>query len=200
LTLKRDWKDLGIIRPKSRKQLPVTINKTEIQKLLERTPNLKYKCIFAVMYSAGLRLNETLHLKISDIDSARMQIHVKYAKFGIPRYSILSRKTLLMLRDYCRKYKPEKWLFYSGQYPEQPLNCRCVQKEFQYSVKRAGIIKENIRPHSLRHSFATHLLDSNLNLRVIQELLGHKHVSSTAIYTHVSNNLISSAVTPFDTE
>lgn len=152
------------------------------------------------MYSSGLRLNEALHLRVSDMDSSRMQIHIKYAKFSIPRYSIFSKKTLLMLRDYCRKYRPKDWLFYSGQYPDQPLNCRCVQKEFQYSVKRAGIIKENIRPHSLRHSFATHLLDSNLNLRVIQELLGHKHVSSTAIYTHVSNALISSAVSPFDTE
>lgn len=200
MTLKREWKELGIIRPKCPKQLPAVLSKKEIQKLLDCTTNLKYKCIFAVMYSAGTRLNETLHLKVSDINSERMRIHIKYAKFGTPRYSILSKKTVEMLRDYWRKYRPAKWLFFSGQYPDQPLNCRCVQKEFQYSAKRAGIIKENIRPHSLRHSFATHLLDSNLNLRVIQELLGHKHVSSTAIYTHVSNCLISSAISPFDKE
>ena len=199
LTLKRDWKALGIIRPKALKTLPVVLSKQEIQKLLDATPNLKYRAIFALLYSAGLRLNETLHLKLADFDKERKTIRVNFAKFGIQRYSLFSDNARDIMKEYYIKYHPSAtgWFFFSGQYPDMPLNCRSVQTEFQKSVQRAGIQK-NVRPHTLRHSFATHLLEADVNLRVIQVLLGHKHVSSTAIYTHVSNTTLTSVKSPFD--
>lgn len=198
LTLKKDWKKLGLIMPKTPPKLPVYLSKKEVQALLDATPNLKYKAIFAILYSSGLRINEALHLKLADFEIERMKLRINFAKFNIQRYSILSDKALTIINEYIKSYKPKNWVFYSNQFPDQPLNQRSAQTEFQKSVKRAGIIKENVRPHSLRHSFATHLVDSNLNLRVIQKLLGHKHISSTAIYTHVSDNLISSVKSPFD--
>jgi integrase/recombinase XerD len=198
LTLKREWKDLGIIRPKNKKKLPVVLSKQEVNAIFDATKNLKHQTIFILAYSAGLRIREVVKLKVNDIESDRMMIKINNGKFDLQRYSILGKRTLEQLRKYYLKYRPQDWLFYSAQDITQHLSVRTVQKEFQKAVINAGIKKSPVVIHTLRHSFATHLLEDGLNLRVIQKLLGHKHVSSTAIYTHVSNEIIQKVRCPID--
>ncbi len=198
LTLKRDWKDLGIIRPKTKKKLPVVLSKPEVNAIFKVTKNLKHRTIFIVAYSGGLRIREVVKLKIKDIESDRMMIKVNNGKFDQQRYTLLGKKTLEQLKEYYPEYQPTDWLFPSGQNPNNNLSVRTVQKEFKKAVIRAGIKKERVVVHTLRHSFATHLLEAGVNLRIIQKLLGQKHVSSTAIYTHVSKEIIETVRCPID--
>jgi len=200
LTLDRDWEQLGIKAPQGRKRLPVVLSKKELGRIFNSTRNLKHRTIFTVIYSGGLRIREVVRLKIADIEKDRMLIKVMHGKYGKQRYTLLGKKTLELLRVYWQQYKPSDWLFPSGQYPQNHLSERTVQKELLKAVRKAKIKKKNVVAHSLRHSFATHLLEAGVNLRIIQELLGHKHVSSTAIYTHVSKNIIGSVESPIDVE
>ena len=200
LTLKRNWKDLGIIRPKNKKKLPIVLSKPEVNAIFKATKNLKHQTIFIVAYSGGLRIREVVKLKIKDIETDRMMIKVNNGKFEQQRYTLLGKKTLEQLREYGKEYQPTDWLFPSGQNPNNHLSMRTVQKEFKKAVVRAGIKKEGVVVHTLRHSFATHLLEAGVNLRIIQKLLGQKHVSSTAIYTHVSKEIIETVRCPIDEE
>ena len=197
LTLKRDWKDLGILRPRGKKKLPVVLSKQEVNAIFKETKNLKHRAIFTVIYSGGLRLREVVNLKVFDIESDRMLIKINHGKGGLQRYTILGKKTLTLLRKYWKVYKPHDWLFPSGQNPNNNLSARTVQKEFKKAAARAKI-KKRVVTHTLRHSFATHLLEAGVNLRIIQELLGHKDVGSTAIYTHVSKEIIETVRCPID--
>ena len=158
--------------------------------------NIKHKAILMLIYSAGLRVSEVVKLKPQDIDSQRKLVHIGNAKGRKDRYTLLSGIALETLRNYWGKYKPKKWLFQS-QDKEKHITTRTVQRIFESACKKAGIRKE-VSVHSLRHSFATHLLEQGTDLRYIQELLGHKSSKTTEIYTHVSNRDLKKIKSPLD--
>ena len=182
-------------RPKNAKTLPNVLSKEETFKLIEVTTNLKHKTLLALIYSAGLRISEAINMKITDIDSQRMLIHVKNAKGKKDRYTLLSTKVLGLLKEYYTIYKPTKFLF-EGQFGAQ-YSSRSAQAVLHQSAKKAGITKQ-ISLHTLRHSFATHLLESGTDLRYIQDLLGHSSPKTTMIYTHVSSTSLKNIINPFD--
>lgn len=182
-------------RPKNAKRLPNVLSKEEALQLIDSTTNLKHKTLLALIYSAGLRISEAINMKITDIDSQRMLIHVKNAKGKKDRYTLLSTKVLVLLQEYYSIYKPKSFLF-EGQYGEQ-YSSRSAQSVLQQSAKKAGITKK-ISLHTLRHSFATHLLENGTDLRYIQDLLGHSSPKTTMIYTHVSSTSLKNIINPFD--
>jgi len=187
---------IDIKRPRLDKKLPVVLSAQEIELIITKTLNLKHKALLMVLYSGGLRLGGATRLMINDIDSKRRVIHLRSAKGRKDRYTVLSSIALIALRAYFKEFRPAKWLF-PGQTEGKPLARRTVQKIFENSVKRAGIVKK-VTVHSLRHSFATHLLESGTDLRYIQELLGHKSSTTTEIYTHVSKTRLIAIPNPLD--
>ncbi|MFW6035134.1 MAG: site-specific tyrosine recombinase/integron integrase [Halothermotrichaceae bacterium] len=187
---------LDIPRPKKEKKLPVVLSQKEVYKILNALKNQKHKTILCIIYSAGLRVGEVVRLKIKDIDKHRMLIHVRQGKGKKDRYSILSKQALNELVIYAKKYPLKDWLF-PGMKEEAHLSERTVERVFKKACKKAGI-KKKVSVHSLRHSFATHLLEQGVDLRYIQELLGHKNSTTTEIYTHVSNRDIKNITSPLD--
>ena len=183
-------------RPRKDKKLPVVLSQEEVAKILDSIDNIKHKAILMLTYSAGLRVGEVVRLKSEDIDSKRMLIYIKGSKGRKDRYTILSAKALEMLRQYWKKCKPTKWLF-EGMRDGRYTSTRTVQAIFEHPKEKAGI-KKNVTVHSLRHSFATHLLEAGTDLRYIQELLGHKSSKTTEIYTHVSSKAIGKIRSPLD--
>jgi len=175
--------------------LPVVLSQKEVGKLISLTDNLKHKTILLLIYSAGLRLGELLNLKISDIDSESKKIHIRQSKGKKDRYVMLSENIFPLLRKYYKEYRPKDYLF-EGQKGGQ-YSPKSVQSVFKRSLKKAGIRKK-ATVHSLRHSFATHLLDDGTDIRYIQELLGHKRLETTRIYTHVSSYSINKIKSPAD--
>lgn len=184
-----------IYRPKNAKRLPIILSKEEAFQIVNLTTNLKHKTLLALIYSAGLRISEAINMKISDIDNQRMLIHIKNAKGKKDRYTLLSIKVLKLLNEYYAIYKPTTFVF-EGQNKEQ-YSSRSAQNVLQQAAKKAGISKK-ISLHTLRHSFATHLLESGTDLRYIQELLGHSSPKTTMIYTHVSSTSLKNITNPFD--
>lgn len=182
-------------RPKNAKTLPNVLSKEETFRLIDLTTNLKHKTLLALIYSAGLRISEAINMKITDIDNQRMLIHIKNAKGKKDRYTLLSTKVLELLKEYYTIYKPKTFLF-EGQYGEQ-YSSRSAQSVLHQSAKKAGITKQ-ISLHTLRHSFATHLLENGTDLRYIQDLLGHSSPKTTMIYTHVSSTSLKNIINPFD--
>jgi len=182
--LGRKWEDFCIKRARREKRLPVVFSKEEIERLLDVTWNLKHKAILCLTYSAGLRLSEVLNLRIGDIDSDRMQVLIRSGKGQKSRYSLLGQRTLDLLREYYRRYRPQGFLF-PGQTKGKHLSERTVEVMFKMAMKRAKINKSAYF-HCLRHSFATHLLEQGANLKVIQMLMGHNSLKSTAVYLHVA--------------
>lgn len=174
----------NITRPKREKTLPSVLSEEETFAIINTPKNIKHRAILYLMYSAGLRIGEIPNLRIEDIDSANKQIHVRSAKGKKDRYTILSEVTLRLLRNYFIEYKPSYWLF-EGKDGDQ-YSTSSIAKIFRRAVKESGA-NEWATPHTLRHSFATHLLQANVNLRFIQTLLGHSSPKTTQIYTHVAN-------------
>lgn len=184
-----------IERPRREKKLPVVLSMEEVKRMIELTPSLRHKTLMSLIYSGGFRLAEALNLKVEDIDSTRMLIHIKGAKGRKDRYTLLSQRVLLLLREYYSIYNPKVYLF-----EMKGGTCyakRSVQSVVKDAAKRAGIQK-HITPHSLRHSFATHLLENGTDLRYIQNLLGHSSPKTTMIYTHVSELAVQKIRNPFD--
>jgi site-specific recombinase XerD len=192
--------DTDIMRPFTRMRepdkQPRIISRQEAEKLINAADTLKRKAIIALFYSSGIRLSECTNLRIADIDRHRMVIHIHGGKGAKDRYAILSERTRVILREYYIKYQPKEWLF-PGQIPGNPLHSRIVHEIVQSTARKAGLDKP-VSPHVLRHSFATHLLEAGVPLQVIQHLLGHSHIATTAIYTHVSTDMIRSVKSPFD--
>jgi len=182
-------------RPRSEKSLPVVLNEEEVCAIISATTNLKHKTILMTIYSAGLRISEAIHLKIEDIDSSRMQIRVVQSKGKKDRYTLLSVKTLEILRQYFQVYKPKVWLF-EGQKGEQ-YSDRSIQSILKLAVSKTNI-KKRVTVHTLRHSFATHLLENGTDLRYIQTLLGHESSKTTEIYTHVTTKGFEQIKSPLD--
>ena len=184
-----------IERPRKERKLPTILTKGEIHLLLNQIDNLKHKCILTTIYSAGLRRSELINLKVEDIDSKRRLIKIRAAKGKKDRYTLLSVKLIELLRQYYRAYWPREWLF-EGQNGGQ-YSATSVAKILKAAVNKAGIHK-HVTPHSLRHSFATHLLEQGTNLRYIQEILGHEDPKTTQIYTRVATKEISKIRSPLD--
>ena len=195
-TLCQDWSSFRIPRTKQPKKLPIVLSSAELARVFEVTTNLKHRTILVTMYSGGLRLNETTHLRVEDIDSDRMQIRVRQGKGAKDRYTLLAQRALSLLRVYWQAERPTTWLF-PGVPATQPLSGRSVQKVLGRSLAKAQILKP-ATVHSLRHSFATHLLEAGVDLYYIQRFLGHKTAQTTAIYLHVSRRDIARIVHPFD--
>ncbi|WP_242132914.1 site-specific tyrosine recombinase/integron integrase [Aestuariivivens marinum] len=185
----------NIERPRKDKKLPFVLAKDEVIQLIENTNNLKHRCIVSLLYSAGLRRSELLNLKISDIDSSRMLIRVQEAKGNKDRYSLLSNTALKDLRAYYKKWKPKVYLFESPNGGKYSPNS--VAKIVSNTAAKVGINKP-VTPHTLRHSFATHLLENGTDLRYIQLLLGHSSTKTTEIYTHVAKSSFNSIKNPLD--
>ncbi len=182
--------------PKREKRLPNFLSKDEIRLIFAQIKNIKHKTILLTIYSGGLRIGEAVRLKPSDILSDQHFISVKMAKGRKDRITLLSIKVLEELRNYYKKYKPEIWLF-PGQDPEKHITERSIQRVFEAACIKAGIAKEPT-VHWLRHSFATHLLECGVDIRYIQELLGHQSTKTTEIYTHVCTNIIQKIKNPLD--
>ncbi len=185
-----------IDRPIKEKTLPTVLNTDEVKCILDMTTNIKHKAILMLIYSAGLRISEAVNLKIKDIDSQRMQIKVEQSKGKKDRYTILSTKALTILREYFRIHRPKEWLF-EGIEAGNQYSVRSIQQIFSDSVMRAGI-KKDVSVHTLRHSFATHLLENGTDLRYIQNLLGHESSKTTEIYTHITTKGFDQIKSPLD--
>jgi len=184
-----------IPRPKKHLQLPKTIHQSDIKKMLNATTNLKHNTILKLCYGMGLRLSEIANLKIVDIDSQNMQVFIEKSKGKKDRYVNLPHTILEQLRTYYKAYRPKKYLF-EGRAGEQ-YSVRSIQQVFKSALQKAGINKP-VGIHSLRHSYATHLLEQGTDIRFIQELLGHKDLKTTLIYTEVTNKNIRNIVSPLD--
>jgi site-specific recombinase XerD len=183
-------------RPKRERKVPVTLSVEEVLSLFDNVRNLKHKTILMLIYSAGLRVGEAVRLKIADIDSGRKLIHIHAAKGRKDRYTVLAESVLEQLRNYYRQYRPLEYLFEGGN-GRKHIAERSVQNVFARAVQRAGI-RKSVSVHSLRHAFATHLLESGTDLRSIQELLGHSNIKTTEIYTHVSKRRLEKIISPLD--
>jgi len=194
--LRRETKKYYFEIPRNKeRKLPIVLSKEEVREIINCTNNLRHKTILSTIYSAGLRLSEVVNLKIADIDSERKLIYVRGGKGKKDRTTILSEELLLMLRDYFNKYKPKVWLFESSS--QKQYSTISVQKVFYRTLKKTKIDKK-VSVHSLRHSFATHLLEQGEDLRSIQKLLGHKSSNTTEIYTHITKQGMGMIKSPLD--
>ncbi len=196
VTLNRDWDMQRIPYQKTGRKLPVVLSCEEVSQLFQAVTNIKHRAILMTAYAGGLRVSEVTHLRVSDVDGQRMMLRVEQGKGRQDRYVMLSHKLLVVLREYWKTYKTRHWLF-TGQNPEQPLTRAAVHKFFQKARRKAGITKK-VSVHGLRHSFATHLLESGINIRKIQLLLGHRSLQSTQIYTHVARDYLENTPSPLD--
>ena len=196
VTLDGVWDLRQIPRARKVRSLPQVLSIAQVQKILDTASSLKYQTIFTTVYSAGLRTDEVAHLRVGDIDSERMMIRVNQGKGNKDRYTLLAKQTLLQLRDYWRVYRPKEWLFI-GQDKRRPISSRSIQKAFTDARDKANIpIPATVR--TLRHCFATHLLDAGVDLYFISQLLGHASPKTTAIYRHVSGKTLSQVKSPID--
>ena len=201
-TLKREWTALDLIRPRPEKKLPVVLNREEVRRILDQVHTPVYRTCLTTIYSCGLRLLEGAHLQIPDIDSGRMLLHI-HGKGGIDRYVPLPHRTLELLREFWKTHRSTPWVFPAttrglkrgGEV--HPLTDSSLQKAFKRALKRTGISKR-AHIHSLRHAYATHLLEMGVNLRIIQESLGHRSARTTQIYTHLTKQARDAVIHPLN--
>jgi len=178
------------------RKIPNVLSPEEVARFLEAAPGPKYKAALSAAYGAGLRVSEVVSLKVSDIDSKRMLLRIEQGKGRKDRFAMLSPQLLELLRDWWRIARPQVWLF-PGQNPVNPLSTRQFNRAVHATAQMAEITKR-VTPHTLRHSFATHLLEQNIDIRVIQVLLGHAKLDTTALYTRVATNTIRAVMSPLD--
>jgi len=178
------------------RKMPIVLSQDEVARLIEAAPSLKYKAALSVAYGAGLRVSEVAHLKVPDIDSGRMTLRVERGKGQRERYVMLSPQLLELLRAWWHAARPPVWLF-PGQNPINPVTERQINRAMQAAATAAGIAKR-VSPHTLRHSFATHLLEQGADIRVIQVLLGHAKLETTALYTRVAVSTIRDVESPLE--
>lgn len=201
VTLERQWNDLRIPRIRCHRNLPAYLTKEEIELIIDNATYLKHKAILSTIYSAGLRVSEATNLRLSDIMSKEMKIRVRAGKGNKERYTLLSQRNLELLREYWKvfghkNYGPEDYLF-TSRYSGERLTNRGIESAMLAATKRAGITKK-ATPHTLRHSFATHLMNDGVDLVIIQALLGHSNLKTTSIYLHVKDYTVLNVVSPFD--
>src|SRR5882672_1941182 len=196
VTLKQPWDVEELPTPKKPQTLPVILSREEVSHFLESIRTLKQRTVLTVCYAAGLRIAEAIQLKITDIDSQRMVIRVDQGKGRKDRYVMLSPALLTLLRTYWKAQRPRDWLFPS-KLPGRPITTSALQQACQQARRRAGL-KKAISPHSLRHTFATHLLEAGTDVRTIQLLLGHRSLSTTARYLKVATSTVCATTSPLD--
>ena len=191
-TLRKEWPTLDLVRPRREKKLPVVLSVAEVRRILGIIRRPRYRVCLSTIYACGLRLRKGVHLQVRDIDSDRMMVHVRHGKGAKDRYVPLPVPTLEMLRRYWRTHRHPEWLFpaptKSGvplSTATKPMSVSGVQRAFKAALQESGIQKD-ASVHTLRHSYATHLLEAGVNLRVIQAYLGHSSPQTTAIYTHLT--------------
>lgn len=195
--LKISWDDEEVPAMKRERNLPTVLTPQEINAIIEATDNLKHKAIIATMYSSGLRVSEVIHLHYDDISRTNMTIHVREAKGRIDRYTILSKKNLDLLTEYWFKCGRPKGILFPSSWTGSYLDIGSVNQFFKESAKKAGITRR-ISSHACRHSFASHLFESGVDIKYIQSLLGHVDPRSTDVYLHVSNKTLLGIRSPFD--
>lgn len=194
---KREWQAIKIKRPRHEKRLPVVLSLKEVEHLICATRNIKHKAILMLAYSSGLRRQEVQLIKPSAIDSPRMQVRVALGKGKKDRYTILSTKALEILRLYYKHEKPSCFLFEAQGKKGKPLAENTLNNIVKKSAIKAGI-KKHISFHTLRHCFATHLLEKGVNLRLIQQFLGHNSLKTTSVYLHLANIDLTTVTSPLD--
>jgi site-specific recombinase XerD len=196
VTLKRAQSDFRLPTPRQPQKLPQILSREEVAALIENTLNLKHCAILMTAYGAGLRLNEICHLKVTDIDSDRMTIRVEQGKGAKDRYTLLSPRLLAELRRYWIAYRPKEWLF-TRKDRTRPISDGTVHRIYHAAKARARISKEG-GIHSLRHAFATHLLEAGVDIHTIQRLMGHGHISSTLRYFHLARKHLANTPSPLE--
>ena len=196
VTLGRDDAQVGMTTVREPRNLPVVLSPDEVARLLDAAPGLKYKAAFSIAYGAGLRASEVVHLKLGDIDGARKVIRVEQGKGRKDRYAMLSDPLLDLLRAWWREARPQGWLF-PGRNPVNPLTTRQLRRAFD-GARQAAEIDKKVSLHTLRHCFATHLLEQKVDIRVIQTLLGHKKLDTTARYTRVASTTLRAIRSPLE--
>jgi len=194
--LQIEWPSKVIGRPKVENKLPIILTQDEIKTVLSGIKNLKHKAILSLMYSSGVRSSELLALMPEHIDSKQMYVMVRGGKGNKDRSTLLSTISLTILREYYREYRPKQYLF-NGAKDSSPYSATSLANILKKAVKNTGI-KKKISPHTLRHSFATHLLENGVNLFYIKELLGHKSIKTTLVYLHLCSKDIKKIVNPLD--
>lgn len=183
--LKRDWESIKIKRPRRERKLPVVLSVNEIASMINATKNIKHRTLLMLAYSTGMRRSEIMCLKPSHIDSERMQIRVVHGKGKKDRFTILSPKALELLRFYYQVYRPATFLFEPRGRKNHTLSSSTLNNIVKQAANRAGIRKE-ISFHTMRHSFATHMLENGTNIRIIQQFLGHTSIRTTSVYLHIA--------------
>jgi len=196
VTLKQNWAPDDIPMPKKPFKLPVILSREEVMQFLDSVANLKHRTILTTAYAAGLRVSEAAHLRVTDIDSKRMVLRVNQGKGRKDRDVMLSPRLLEELRSYWKSARPKTWLFPGGT-PGRPITRNAVELACRKAHRAAGIRKP-ITPHSLRHAFATHLLEAGTDLRKIQLLLGHRSLATTSRYLKVATSTVCATTSPFD--
>ena len=191
------WDDNLVPRAINDYAIPRVLTREEVERLLDATPNLKYKAMFSLMYSSGLRVSEVVHLHYDDISRTNMTIHVRETKGRIDRYTILSQKNLDLLTEYWYKCGRPKDILFPSSWTGGYLDITGVNQFFKKSAKLAGITR-HVSSHACRHSFASHLFESGTDIKYIQSLLGHVDPRSTDVYLHVSNKTLLGIRSPFD--
>jgi len=195
-TLAKDWIIKHLPFPRKETRLPVILARAQVSTLLESISNPRHRMFFTTIYATGLRLSEARRLEVADIDSARMTVRVRQGKGRKDRYVMLSPRLLDLLRHYWKAYRPARLLF-PGLNPERPLAERTLQEALREARQKAGLSPQ-VTAHTLRHCFASHLLQAGVNVRVIQLLLGHASLKTTARYTHVADTALAQTVSPLD--
>jgi integrase/recombinase XerD len=199
-TLRRPYLPDHIPFPKRQRRMPTVLSQEEVARLIASSQNLMHRTMLMTLYATGIRCSELCHLKVSDIDSQRMVIHVRQGKGGRDRDVLLTPKLLETLREYWRWMKPETYLFpgtVKNWRADVPITPKVVWKAVNEAGKRAGI-RKRVAPHLLRHSFATHMLEAGADLRTIQVLLGHAKISDTALYLHLSRRHLQAVASPLE--
>jgi len=186
----------GLVFVREPRKIPVILSLEEVADLLEAAPGPKYQAALAAAYGAGLRIAEVANLKVADVDSKRMLLRIEQGKGRKDRFAKLPERLLELLRDWYRIARPPVWLF-PGRDPLLPVTTRQLGRAFHAAAAMAGI-RKRVKPHTLRHSFATHLLEQNTDIRVVQVLLGHAKLETTALYAQVATNTIRTVMSPLD--
>jgi integrase/recombinase XerD len=194
--LGKEWEEFKIKRPRRTIKLPEVLSKSEAKAIINSPRNIKHQVILKLMYSTGIRLNELLFLKIGDIDSRRMIIKVRQGKGKKERHVILHPYVLELLRNYYNHYRPLVYLI-EGHIAGLPYSASSIRNIIKTNARKVGV-KKTVSPHTLRHSFATHMLEKGVNLKIIQQLLGHSSIITTSRYLHLANISESSLPNPLD--
>ena len=197
ITLKRPEVVKDLSHPKRPKTLPVILSPEEVLRVFAAIRSVKYKAIIAATYAAGLRISEVCSLSVSDIDSQRMRIHIRSGKGKKDRYVMLGESLLVLLRQYYQAVRPQGEYLFPGQKPQSHISTTAVSSVLRKVIRETGLAKK-VSMHTLRHCFATHLLEAGTDIRILQVLLGHSSIRTTLRYTHITDRLVQTLVSPLD--